>query len=135
MEPHIEPVDLIGMVPVTAHMDRRKGEGSMVSATKLLWEESLRRAGYIPRPAEVAALASGAGKFLVEGLPGTGKTFLAEVYARITSAVYVYHMCHSWSSDQEFFLRCGPHSECVHICIEIKSYNNVVPKTSSGHIS
>jgi len=104
MEPHIEPVDLIGMVPVAAHMDRRKGEGSMVSATKLLWEENLRRAGYIPRPAEVAALASGAGKFLVEGLPGTGKTFLAEVYARITSATYIYHMCHSWSSDQEFFL-------------------------------
>jgi replication-associated recombination protein RarA len=56
----------------------------------------------------VRALLSGSDGFfvpalLVEGPAGCGKTSLAEALAEGLGGGYVYHLCHSWSDDQEFF--------------------------------
>jgi len=64
--------------------------------------------GYFLRDAEAIALrgvmARGHGMtLLLEGLPGVGKTFLAESSAKVIEANYLYYLCHSWTDDQELF--------------------------------
>lgn len=75
-------------------------------------ERELLSVGYVPRRTELLAVASAlnapatAGRSLLcEGLPGVGKTALAEAVASIHGAPLVYGLMHSWSDDQELF--CG----------------------------
>ena len=78
---------------------------------QLSLSEQLRGVGYEPRAEELMALRCveaqrrGARALLLEGPPGAGKTFLAEAYASVTGAEYVYSLLHTWSDDQE--LCCG----------------------------
>lgn len=41
---------------------------------------------------------------LLEGSPGTGKTFFAECLAEHWDASYLYYLCHHWTGDEEMFL-------------------------------
>lgn len=47
----------------------------------------------------------GARALLIEGAPGTGKTFLSECFARAMNAPYFYALLHSWSGADDLF--CG----------------------------
>jgi len=40
---------------------------------------------------------------LLSGQPGTGKTAYAEWFAQQMNAQYLYTLCHSWLSDEDFF--------------------------------
>ena len=71
----------------------------------------LTRYGYhMRRPEELALKAllnrpgNGVRALLLEGAPGTGKTFLAECLAQATEAAYCYMLCHNWLSDEELFI-------------------------------
>lgn len=73
-------------------------------------KEKLEAAGYVPRKPEVLALRAmvarnnGAKVLILEGPPGTGKTFLGEAFAKSISAKSIYYLCHHWTSEEEMFL-------------------------------
>lgn len=69
-------------------------------------EERLEEVGYHPRRQELLALLAalhrgGPRVFLLEGQPGTGKTFLAESWARVLRTPCQYLLCHSWLSAED----------------------------------
>jgi MoxR-like ATPase len=73
--------------------------------------EEVANEGYQAHGASALALrklaAQGAGLFLCEGPPGTGKTALAEVIAKAlgpTRAAYQYYLCHAWTTDEDLFV-------------------------------
>lgn len=73
-------------------------------------KRKLTKIGYVPRRKELVALNcalnrnNGAKVIILEGQPGTGKTFLAESFAKIIGAEYIYLLCHNWLSDEEMFI-------------------------------
>jgi len=65
--------------------------------------------GYYLRPAEALALRAiqkrtGLKVLILEGPPGTGKTFFAEWLAIQQQANYLYYLCHHWTGDEELFI-------------------------------
>ncbi len=69
-------------------------------------QERLEEVGYKPRRLELLALLAalhrgGPRVFLLEGQPGTGKTFLAESWARVLRTPCQYLLCHSWLSAED----------------------------------
>ncbi len=70
----------------------------------------LHSAGYTARPQELLALRAmttrknGANVLILEGAPGTGKTFLGEAFAASIGAQSVYYLCHHWTGDEEMFI-------------------------------
>lgn len=71
----------------------------------------LEQTGYVlRRPEEIAIKAllarpsNGVRALLLEGAPGTGKTFLAESLAKWQGAEYLYLLSHNWLSDEELFI-------------------------------
>lgn len=71
----------------------------------------LSGAGYIARPQEALALQAmqgrnngGAKVLILEGPPGTGKTFLGEAFAQAIDATDIYYLCHHWTSEEEMFV-------------------------------
>lgn len=42
--------------------------------------------------------------FILEGPPGTGKTFFTECLASAWGARFLYYLCHNWSSDEELLM-------------------------------
>lgn len=71
----------------------------------------LSQYGYHTRRPEQLALSAllsrpsnGVRVLLLEGAPGTGKTFLAECLSKAISAEYAYMLCHNWLSDEELFI-------------------------------
>lgn len=73
-------------------------------------ENKLESAGYVPRKQEALALRAmcarnnGAKVLILEGPPGTGKTFLGEAFAKSIEAESIYYLCHHWTSEEEMFL-------------------------------
>lgn len=73
-------------------------------------KDKLRLAGYVARKQEVLALRAmcardnGAKVLILEGAPGTGKTFLGEAFAEAIGAESIYYLCHHWTSEEEMFL-------------------------------
>jgi MoxR-like ATPase len=73
-------------------------------------EKNLKKAGYIARPQELLALRAmtarrnGANVLILEGAPGTGKTFLGEAFAQAMDAEAIYYLCHHWTSEEEMFI-------------------------------
>ncbi len=64
---------------------------------------------YHLRPAEALALRalqkrSGLKVLILEGAPGTGKTYFAESLAKEQGGEYLYYLCHHWTSDEEMFI-------------------------------
>lgn len=64
--------------------------------------------GYHLRPAEAIALRAiaqrkGLSTLILEGAPGTGKTYFAECLAKEQGAEYLYYLCHHWTGDEEMF--------------------------------
>lgn len=67
--------------------------------------ESLGYSFRTPEKLGVQVLEQGYSKALfLEGKPGTGKTFLAEVYASAKNAEYVYFLCHRFMVAEDFFV-------------------------------
>lgn len=70
----------------------------------------LEKFGYYTRKKEDLALRAmkarqnGAKVLILEGAPGTGKTFLGEAFARSMMAEVIYYLCHHWTSEEEMFL-------------------------------
>lgn len=65
--------------------------------------------GYHLRPAESLALRTMANRqglkvLILEGAPGTGKTYFAECLAKKENAKYFYYLCHHWTNDEEIFI-------------------------------
>lgn len=65
--------------------------------------------GYHLRPAEALALRamkrrSGLKVLILEGAPGTGKTYFAESLAKEQGSEYLYYLCHHWTGDEEMFV-------------------------------
>lgn len=75
-----------------------------------IMEINLEKAGYVPRKQEVLALRAmcardnGAKVLILEGAPGTGKTFLGEAFAQVLGAEDIYYLCHHWTSEEEMFM-------------------------------
>lgn len=73
-------------------------------------KDKLKEAGYVARKQEVLALRAmcardnGAKVLILEGAPGTGKTFLGEAFATSIEAESIYYLCHHWTSEEEMFL-------------------------------
>lgn len=65
--------------------------------------------GYHLRPAEALALRAleqrkGLKVLILEGPPGTGKTYFAESLAQQQGSNYFYYLCHHWTGDEEMFI-------------------------------
>jgi MoxR-like ATPase len=66
--------------------------------------------GYHTRPKEDLAIRAmmsrnnGAKVLILEGPPGTGKTFLGESFAETIGAESIYYLCHHWTSEEEMFI-------------------------------
>ena len=65
--------------------------------------------GYHLRAAESLALRAmnrkkGLKTLILEGAPGTGKTYFSECLATEWQAQYFYYLCHHWTGDEEMFV-------------------------------
>ena len=65
--------------------------------------------GYHLRAAESLALRAmnykkGLKSLILEGAPGTGKTYFSECLAVEWQAQYLYYLCHHWTSEEEVFV-------------------------------
>jgi MoxR-like ATPase len=65
--------------------------------------------GYEMRPAEKILLRSlerkkGLKVVILEGPPGTGKTYFSECLSTHFEAEYIYYLCHHWTGDEEMFV-------------------------------
>ena len=73
-------------------------------------KEKLASVGYIARNQEALALramqarSNGAKVIILEGPPGTGKTFMGEAFAKSIKAESIYYLCHHWTTEEEMFL-------------------------------
>ena len=71
---------------------------------------NLAKSGYMARPPGKLALRAmlarnnGAKVLVLEGPPGTGKTFLGEAFAQSLEAEHIYYLCHHWTTEEEMFL-------------------------------
>lgn len=94
---------------MTSHPSQPPGGRYVDSLPGNLLDEVLSE-GYHAHGAAALALRKlmhqGAGLFLCEGPPGTGKTALPEAISRALGpdrAAYQYYLCHSWTTDEDLF--------------------------------
>lgn len=118
----------------------------MVNNTTTQKALDLAAYGYrMRRPEELAikSLLSRPGKgvksLLLEGSPGTGKTFLSECLAKSLQAEYEYILCHNWLSDEELFIGVDIGSVAVGVTRREDAYKagilkRVVDKSLEGFV-